>query len=211
MDRQITLAVSMPQGGHRSASGPRSAEREHREPASGSTAGCPVSCSELVGGELERRSVTRTLPGRFSNWPRIHTGPLGPDRLKEKWPLYRLVAVPVSAADLVARQASKGLSRRLDWRSVVASPSRTNSCTSSEGWAAMVLSTCSASPSMVQSGPSGAPRRSVMGLLAVTMGLPVSGECAIRPAVHSARFQARTGSRRYVPSRRRSDRRRESP
>lgn len=35
----------------------------------------PVVGSEFGCGDEDRRKVTRTVPGLFSNWPRIHTGP----------------------------------------------------------------------------------------------------------------------------------------
>ena len=50
-------------------------EESPREAPSVSAAGFPGIASGPSGGALDRRKVTRTLPGRFSNWPRIHTGP----------------------------------------------------------------------------------------------------------------------------------------
>lgn len=129
---------------------------------------------EASGGAQDRRNVTRTPSGRFSNWPMIHTGRWGPGRWNTRGPPYRLAGVPPSVADLVARQASSGLNTRRDCRSLTWSASRTNSRASPTGWAAMAPRTCSARPSMVQSGGSGAAKRSVRGLPAVTGELPVS-------------------------------------
>src|SRR6185312_1080801 len=76
-------------------------------------------------------------------------------------------------------------------------------------WAAMAPSSCSASPSTVQSGLSGAPRTAAIELTAVTVGLPVLRECAIPHAILSARFRVRNGSRHSLPGPRRLDRRRQ--